>query len=246
MSAPGNTKYIVNYMILEKQIGLLDQESTHQTDFNLVLFPIAVVLDDQDHNSDGNAHHLNSDHNTTSMRNPEGFTNENTTLRNTSPLYRVASNMAREENLADFMRDHPPPIHVIPQKEEDTTTAHGIYKAAIVSKGKSVALKTRQDLTAQNGIIAEKRIRGLTKSARRQLLHAQSKWPDKTITNLWTYPLRTAMESGNTILDKEDASCLLSKFSNSPVQAQLKDTYPFRCPVFALQTKLQNQQHFTK
>ena len=58
----------------------------------------------------------------------------------------------------------------------------------------------------QNGI-AEKRIRDLTESARRQLLHAQCRWPDEIITNLWPYPLRTAVESGNTIPDKEDASC---------------------------------------
>eukprot|EP00957_Ditylum_brightwellii_P135054 10297172-Ditylum_brightwellii.AAC.1 len=72
--------------------------------------------------------------------------------------------------------------------------------------------KNRQMLTfcavnshRQNGI-AEKRIRDLTENARRQLLHAQFRWPDKIITHLWPYPLRTAVESGNTTPDKEDAS----------------------------------------
>eukprot|EP00957_Ditylum_brightwellii_P124822 9514840-Ditylum_brightwellii.AAC.1 len=85
----------------------------------------------------------------------------------------------------------------------------------------------------QNGITG-KRSRDLKESARRQLLHAQSRLPDKIITIFWPYPLRTVAESGNTIPDKEDASCPLSRFSNLPVQARLKNKHPFRCPVFAL------------
>eukprot|EP00957_Ditylum_brightwellii_P036345 2751975-Ditylum_brightwellii.AAC.1 len=76
---------------------------------------------------------------------------------------------------------------------------------------------------------AEKRIRDLIESETRQ-----------------PYPLRTSVEISDTIPDKEDASCQLSIFSNLPVQAQLRDKHPFRCPMFALQTKGKNQQHFPR
>eukprot|EP00957_Ditylum_brightwellii_P043121 3266943-Ditylum_brightwellii.AAC.1 len=94
--------------------------------------------------------------------------------------------------------------------------------------------------------IAEKKIRDTTESARKQLLHAQSRWSDEIKTNLWPYPLKTEVESGNTIPDKEDASYPLARFSNLPVQEHLKDKHPFGYPVFALQIRLQNQQKFPR
>jgi hypothetical protein len=57
----------------------------------------------------------------------------------------------------------------------------------------------------QNGI-AEKRIRDLQEQARKQLLHAKSRWPSAIEINLWPYALRTANDIRNTIPDKEDGS----------------------------------------
>jgi hypothetical protein len=57
----------------------------------------------------------------------------------------------------------------------------------------------------QNGV-AEKRIRDLQEQARKQLLHAKSRWPSAIEINLWPYALRTANDIRNTIPDKEDGS----------------------------------------
>eukprot|EP00957_Ditylum_brightwellii_P166411 12667456-Ditylum_brightwellii.AAC.1 len=221
---------------------------------------------------DGNAHHLDCDHSTTSVSYPEGSTNGNVNYEVSSTLGIEPPHIAREKTLADFMRDHlPPRIQVIPQEEEDTVVilndqselirwlgqirplkcAHYVYGSMTrqLWKGKQILMyKSSFEQTleakrafeiwsasvrvkfehyhANNGwfagknCIIEKRIRGLTKSARRQLLHAQSRWPEEIITNLWPYLLRTAVES---------------------VQAHLKDNHPFGCQVFGLHTRLQKK-----
>eukprot|EP00957_Ditylum_brightwellii_P206339 15347916-Ditylum_brightwellii.AAC.1 len=121
-------------MLLDEQIELL--KSTIPTDCNHVSFPIPVVLDDQGHNSSGtgdqaeaiyphhgNAHHLDGDHSTSSVSYPEGSINGNVNSESISTLDREPPYIAQEENLTDFMRDHPPPMQVIPQEEEDTVVA---------------------------------------------------------------------------------------------------------------------------
>eukprot|EP00957_Ditylum_brightwellii_P146385 11145518-Ditylum_brightwellii.AAC.2 len=135
-STTGSTKSVVNCLLLEEKIGLLGQESTTPNDCNHILFPIAMVLGDQGHNSsgtgdqaediyphDGNAHYLDRDHSTSSVSDPEGSTNRNVNSESSSTLGREPPHITREENLTDFMRDHPPPIQVIPQEEEDTVVA---------------------------------------------------------------------------------------------------------------------------
>eukprot|EP00957_Ditylum_brightwellii_P171704 13071690-Ditylum_brightwellii.AAC.1 len=56
------------------------------------------------------AHHLNSDHNTTFKKYFEGFTNGNVLSENVSSTHRESPQIAKEENHTDFMRDHPPSI----------------------------------------------------------------------------------------------------------------------------------------
>jgi hypothetical protein len=56
----------------------------------------------------------------------------------------------------------------------------------------------------QNGI-AEKAIRNLSKSARKQLLHARQRWPAATHLSLWPYALCNACFLHNTLPTQEDA-----------------------------------------
>eukprot|EP00957_Ditylum_brightwellii_P165374 12591759-Ditylum_brightwellii.AAC.1 len=51
-SAPGNIKSVVNCVLLEEQLGLLDLESTVESQCNQ-LFPVAVALDDHGHVTPG-------------------------------------------------------------------------------------------------------------------------------------------------------------------------------------------------
>jgi hypothetical protein len=73
----------------------------------------------------------------------------------------------------------------------------------------------------QNGI-AEKRIRDLQESARKQLLHAKSRWPKAIELNLWPCALRVANHLRNSLPDKEDASSPIKRFSQVKVGPHLK------------------------
>jgi hypothetical protein len=97
----------------------------------------------------------------------------------------------------------------------------------------------------QNGR-AEKRIRDVQEETRKNLLHGQARWPEAVTVNLWPYALRSAVDVRNTLPDKPDGSCPLSRFARSEVQARLKDKHPPFCPVYILQTQLQNRQAYPK
>eukprot|EP00957_Ditylum_brightwellii_P205076 15342139-Ditylum_brightwellii.AAC.1 len=88
-------------------------------DCNHVSFPIDMALDDQGRISsgtgdqtediylhDGNVHHFNRDHSTSSVSYPEGSENGNVNLESSSTLGREPPHITREENRTDFMRDH--------------------------------------------------------------------------------------------------------------------------------------------
>eukprot|EP00957_Ditylum_brightwellii_P080872 6151858-Ditylum_brightwellii.AAC.1 len=111
-------------------MGLLDLESTEQPQYNQS-FPVAVAFDDHGHGTQGtssfmgiphsgsgeniyltskDAHHLNSNHNTTLKKHFEGSTNGNVLSENVPSTSRESPHIVKEENLTDFMRDHPPPI----------------------------------------------------------------------------------------------------------------------------------------
>jgi len=89
----------------------------------------------------------------------------------------------------------------------------------------------------QNGI-AERSIRDLTESARKQLLHARQRWPAAVHLALWPYALRSACYLHNNLPVLEDGTSRLEKFSGIRVGTRMKDFHAFACPVFALQTAL--------
>ena len=89
----------------------------------------------------------------------------------------------------------------------------------------------------QNGI-AERAIRDLCKSARKQLLHARARWPAAVHFSLWPYALRNAALLHNSLPVLEDGTSRLELFSSIRVGSNLKHVHTFACPVFALQNEL--------
>jgi hypothetical protein len=89
----------------------------------------------------------------------------------------------------------------------------------------------------QNGI-AEKRIRDLQKPARKQLLHANSRWPSAVTTNIWSYALRNTQHMRNSLPDSKDGTCPFERFSGVEVAPNLKSNHTFGCPAYALSSKL--------
>ena len=85
----------------------------------------------------------------------------------------------------------------------------------------------------QNGI-AKWSIRDLTKSARKQLLHAHQHWPAAVHLALWPYELRSACYLHNNLPVLEDGTSCLEKFSGIRIGTRMKDFHAFACPVFAL------------
>ncbi len=89
----------------------------------------------------------------------------------------------------------------------------------------------------QNGI-AKRRNRGLSKSARKQLLHARAQWPAAVHFALWPYALRTAALLHNSLPVLEDGMLRLELFSSIRVGCNMKHVHTFGCPVFALRNAL--------
>ena len=89
----------------------------------------------------------------------------------------------------------------------------------------------------QNGI-AERCIRDLSESARKQLLHARARWPQAVHFALWPYALRNAALLHNTLPVLEDGTSRLELFSSIHVGSNMKHVHTFGCPVFALQNAL--------
>ena len=89
----------------------------------------------------------------------------------------------------------------------------------------------------QNGI-AEKAIRDLSESARKQLLHAQQRWPAAIHLALWPYALRNAVYLHNTLPIRDGGVSRLEQFSSIRVGTKMRQLHSFGCPVFALQNDL--------
>jgi hypothetical protein len=89
----------------------------------------------------------------------------------------------------------------------------------------------------QNGI-AERVIRGLSKSARKLFLHTHARWPAAVHLALWPYASRNAALLFNTLPVLEEGTSRLEKFSSIRVGAIMKHLHTFGCPVFALQNAL--------
>ncbi len=89
----------------------------------------------------------------------------------------------------------------------------------------------------QNGI-AERAIRDLSESARKQLLHARARWPAAVHLSLWPYALRNAALLFNTVPVLEGGTSRLELFSSILVGSNMKHVHTFGCPVFALHNAL--------
>jgi hypothetical protein len=89
----------------------------------------------------------------------------------------------------------------------------------------------------QNGI-AEKAIRDLWESARKQLLHAHQHWPAAIHLALWPYALRSAINLHNTLRILEDGTSRLECFSSIRIGSKMKYHHAFGCPMFALENDL--------
>jgi hypothetical protein len=89
----------------------------------------------------------------------------------------------------------------------------------------------------QNGI-AERAIRDLSESARKQLLHACQRWPVAVHTALWPYALCNAALMHNNLPMIEDGTSRLELFSSVQVGAKMAHNHTFACPVFTLQNQL--------
>jgi hypothetical protein len=89
----------------------------------------------------------------------------------------------------------------------------------------------------QNGI-AERSIRDLSESARKQLLHACTHWPQAVHFALWPYALCNAALLHNSLPVLEDGTSRLELFSLIFVGCNMKHVHTFGCPVFALQNAL--------
>ena len=89
----------------------------------------------------------------------------------------------------------------------------------------------------QNGQV-EKAIRDLSESARKQLLHAQARWPGAIHLLLWPYALRTAVALHNTLPTLEEGILQLEKFSSIRVGVRLLKIHVFGAPVFSLSNAL--------
>ncbi len=78
----------------------------------------------------------------------------------------------------------------------------------------------------QNGI-AEKAIRDLQESARKQLLHAPQCWPAAIHLALWPYALRSAVNLHNTLPVLEDGTTRLERFSSIRIGSKMKHHHAF-------------------
>ena len=85
----------------------------------------------------------------------------------------------------------------------------------------------------QNGR-AENAIRDLSESARKQLLHAQARWPSAIHLSLWPYALRTAVALHNTLPTLEGGISRLEHFSSIRVGIKLSTLHVFGAPMLSL------------
>lgn len=97
----------------------------------------------------------------------------------------------------------------------------------------------------QNGI-AEKRIRDLQETTRKELLHAKHRWPEAIELSLWPSALRNANHLRNTLPDKEDASSPLERFTGIRVAPKIRDNHAFGCPAYALDSNLASGKSIPK
>jgi hypothetical protein len=114
--------------------------------------------------------------------------------------------------------------------------ADNAFKNSCSAKGQQLTF-CRADAHFQNGI-AEKAIRDLQESARKQLLHVRQRWPAAIHLALWPYALRSAVNLHNTLPVLEDGTSRLERFSSIRIASKMKYHHAFGCPMFALENDL--------
>jgi hypothetical protein len=97
----------------------------------------------------------------------------------------------------------------------------------------------------QNGV-AERRIRHLQDQARTMLIHGHKKWPQAIDAHLWPYALRMANDVYNSTISQGKKQEPINLFSKSIVRVNLKHFFTFGCPVYVLDSALQQRQKIAK
>ena len=90
--------------------------------------------------------------------------------------------------------------------------------------------------------MAEKRIRDLQDLTRAHMLHAATSWKNCITANLWPYALRLANDALNNSPNPSDKDRRSAEniFSGTNTLINAKHFKPFGCPVYVLDSKLQN------
>lgn len=128
---------------------------------------------------------------------------------------------------------------------------NGIFKA---KKWQQAYRHEKQELTFtgvnahHTNRVAEKRIRDLQDLTRTQLICAASKWEDSVTANIWPYVIRLANNANNTSLSPHDKARRSPEqiFSNTQAIINAKNYKPFGCPVYVLDSELQQMKPFNK
>jgi hypothetical protein len=97
----------------------------------------------------------------------------------------------------------------------------------------------------QNGKV-ERRIRQLQDLAITSLLAAPTKWPDAVNAYLWPYAIRKSAEDLNRIMHESKSESPYEAFTQAPILPDIQNAHPFGCPVYVLNSKLQQGQKISK
>ena len=89
----------------------------------------------------------------------------------------------------------------------------------------------------QNGV-AEKRIRDLQELSRTSVMHAQQRWSNAIISNLWTFALEMANEVHQYMPSLKYSISPLEKFSQVAVRPKISSLRHFGCLVYVLENAL--------
>jgi hypothetical protein len=103
-------------------------------------------------------------------------------------------------------------VHILHYHCDNGRFADNAFKNSCSAKGQQLTF-CGVNAHFQNGI-AEKAIRDLQESARKQLLHARQQWPAAIHLALWPYALRNAVHLHNTLPVLEGGTSRLECFSS--------------------------------
>jgi len=78
------------------------------------------------------------------------------------------------------------------------------------------------------------------------ILYAAHKWPDAITPHLWPYALKMANKIRNITPRMQDGQVPLAVFARSNQVHQLDHLHPFGCPVYVLDTRLQQNKKIDK